>query len=70
MNNEKNQESFYILRYLLFLDCRWVTKMTSFRKIMTWFCVVLLLVVGMFWAFTDSEPDVALEQVPTEQQSN
>lgn len=45
-------------------------KMTSFRKIMTWFCVVLLLVVGMFWAFTDSEPDVTLEQAPIEEQVN
>ena len=44
--------------------------MTSFKKIMTWFCVVLLLVVGMFWAFTDSEPDVTLSPEPIEQQSN
>lgn len=40
-------------------------KPSKSKKIMAWFCIIILLVAGMMWAFTDSEPDVTV--VPTPQ---
>lgn len=31
---------------------------------MAWICIILLFTAGMFWAFTDSEPDVTSETLP------
>lgn len=34
---------------------------SKLKQVMTWFCIILLFVAGLFWAFTDSEPDVTIE---------
>ena len=31
------------------------------KQIMAWFCIILLFIAGLFWAFTDSEPDVTID---------
>lgn len=39
-------------------------KPSRAKQIMAWFCIILLLVGGMIWAFTDTEPDVTVLPTP------
>ena len=43
---------------------------SKLKQVMTWFCIILLFVAGLFWAFTDSEPDVTLESTDEVAQMN
>lgn len=43
---------------------------SKLKQVMAVFCIILLLVAGMFWAFTDSEPDVTIEPTPEGGQIN
>jgi len=36
-------------------------KPSMMKQIMAWFCIILLFIAGLFWAFTDSEPDVTID---------
>lgn len=39
-------------------------KQSNQKKIMAWFCIILLFLAGIMWAFTDSEPDVTIVPTP------
>jgi predicted nucleic acid-binding Zn ribbon protein len=40
-------------------------KPSKIKVVMAWFLIILLLVAGMMWAFTDTEPDVTVDPTPT-----
>lgn len=49
-------------RYDRCLNCG--EKLSLSKRIMAWVFIILLLVFGMVWAFTDSEPDVTVDPTP------